>query len=112
MQEQKRKTIDYSLTCHFNNEFLGIVLQHIGKKEYYMFMYDHSASNKYLGFLNLLDFIKFEPHDENELLKMGFPLSLHLPEAHTNLILLTCLNRVFVVGNTGNNHWENIRILD
>ena len=63
--------------------------------------------NRYIGYLDLLDFIYFEPHDSAVLLKQGFALDYALTQApESETILLTCLDRLHVICyNRQQEHW-------
>jgi hypothetical protein len=53
---------------------------------------------RYVGYLDLLDFIDFEPHDSSELLKHGFAVDYaftETPESET--ILFTCLDKLHII---------------
>ena len=54
--------------------------------------------NRYIGYLDLLDFIQFLPHDSAVLLKQGFALDYALMQApESETILVTCLDRLHVI---------------
>ena len=54
--------------------------------------------NRYIGFLNLKDYIHFDPHDPAVLLKQGFALDYALIQAkESETVLLTCLDKLHVI---------------
>lgn len=63
LNSNEGQELDYTLKTCFNEKTLAIFVRNVGKKEYTLYLYDHSTHWKYTGFLNLLDFIDFEPHD-------------------------------------------------
>lgn len=111
LTSSEEQQLDYSVSAHFNDKLMGLCLLHRGKKEYTLYLYDHSSHFKYVGFLDLLDFIDFHPHDKSELLKVGFPIDLCLPTSKSSLLLITCLNRVFVIGWNGS-IWSTVKTVD
>jgi hypothetical protein len=81
-----------------NHRYLGILTVHVGKQQYFLYLYDHAQNTRYEGFLNLLDFINFEGLDRLTVLKTGFELDIALPECTQNSFVIACIDRVFVVG--------------
>lgn len=104
-------TLDYSLKAAFNDRFLALFTVNVGKKEYILYLYDHSAQYQYLGFVDVLKFLEFEPYDAAVLLKSGFAIDMELPQALVNMVLFTCLNRVFVLGWDGG-AWRKVRVIN
>lgn len=70
--------------------------------------------NRYIGYLDLLDFIHFLPHDSAVLLKQGFALDYALMQApESETILVTCLDRLHVICyNRQQEHWQCLRRVD
>ena len=52
-----------------NSSTVGMLTHNFHKNWYYLYLYDHAKQGKYLGYLDLLKFIDFEPHDSVLLLK-------------------------------------------
>ena len=73
-------------------------------------MYDHKAQ-RYEGYLDLLKFIDFEPYDRIVLLKNGFPIEFQLLPGNDNLLLFTCLDRLWVLGFDGT-QWRQVHRVD
>ena len=70
--------------------------------------------NRYIGYLDLLDFIDFEPHDSAVLLKRGFAIDYALVQGkETETILLSCLDRLYVICyNRQLKYWQRMRRVD
>ena len=75
------------------------------------------SHTKYMGYLDLLQFIEFQPNlDRTVLLKQGFPLdytfllsSSSWSGCETETLLLTCLDTLFILSlNRMRNRWEVI----
>lgn len=69
-------TLDYSLKALFNDKVLALFTVNVGRKEYILYLYDHSTQYQYLGFVDLLKFLEFEPYDPAVLLKTGFAMDV------------------------------------
>ena len=91
----------------------------IKRSWYYLYLFDHKLQNKYVGYIDLLQFIDFEPpHDRVELLKPqnGFPLDYtFLPSSpntkgcQSETLFLTCLDSMYVIGlNRISDKWERL----
>jgi len=98
-------------------QFATILTHSIKKDWYYLYFFEHKLLNEYVGYLDLLSLIDFEPPlDRVELLKHGFPIDYaflpSLPNSNgcqTETLLITCLDCLFVIGlNRLTNKWERI----
>ena len=95
---QEPKPLDYDVSARISPKFASVLTRSVGKNWYYLYLYEHQMLNRYIGFLDLLDFIHFEPHDSAVLLKQGFALDYALiqaPESET--ILVACLDKLHVI---------------
>jgi hypothetical protein len=66
---KKPGSIDFNLICKMNKSSLAMMTHNVNKNWYYLYLYDHAIERKYLGYIDLLKFIDFEPHDAVVLLK-------------------------------------------
>jgi len=94
-----------------NQRYLGVLTVHVGKQQYFFYLYDHAQNTKYEGYLNLLDFINFDGLDRTTVLKRGFPIDIVLPSCTKNSFVVACIDRIFVVGSK-NGEWETLRRID
>lgn len=78
-KSNEEPTLDYSLKADFNDKILALFTVNVGKKEYLLYFYDHCAQYQYLGFVDILKFLEYEPYDPAVLLKSGFAIDVQLP---------------------------------
>ena len=93
-----------------NDKLLAIFVRHVGKQSYFLYLYDYLELNKYLGYIDLLKFIKFEPHDSVELLKNGFAIDFALLQGATSTIAICCLDAIFIIG-WDSQEWQQLAVI-
>jgi hypothetical protein len=68
------KDLGYDVEARMSRMFATVFTRNIKKNWYNLYIYDHQQQNRYLGYLNLLNFIEFDGYDQSALLKSGFEI--------------------------------------
>lgn len=81
-----------------SEKYACILTRHVGKAWYYLYIYEHKLLNRYLGYINLIDYVDFSPHDRTVFMKSGFAIDYTLTQAHgSETIAFSCLDRLYVI---------------
>jgi hypothetical protein len=118
--EQPVAELEYVLKARISPKYATVLIHSYRKNWYHLYFYEHQVHNKYIGYLDLSQFIDFEPdYDRQELLKHGFPLDYcfvpSAPNSYNSFdsFLLACLDSVYVISfNCIHNRWQTLRKIE